>query len=53
MGYLIQVLNGLFEGVTVDQILAKWKKVEDLAQTEYGKAGQGSGKVARTIACGV
>jgi len=48
MGYLIQVLNGLFEGVVVDQILAKWKKVEQLAEVEYGKAGQGSGEVDST-----
>lgn len=46
MGYLIQVLNATLEGVTVDQILAKWKKVEQLAEAEYGKAGEGSGEVA-------
>jgi len=46
MGYLIQVLTGLLSDVAVDQILAKWKKVEQLAEAEYGKAGEGSGEVA-------
>jgi hypothetical protein len=48
MGYLIQVLTGLLSDVAVDQILQKWKRVEKLAEAEYGKAGQGSGEVART-----
>jgi len=42
MGYLIQVLTGLLSDVAVDQILAKWKRVERLAEAEYGKTGQGS-----------
>jgi len=48
MGYLIQVLSGLFEGVTADQILVKWQKVEQLAEAQYGKTGEGSGEVAST-----
>jgi len=46
MGYLVQVLTGLLADVAVDQILAKWKRVEKLAEAEYGKTGQGSGQVA-------
>jgi hypothetical protein len=46
MGYLIQVLTGLLSDVAVDQILAKWKRVEKLAEAEYGKAEPGSRQVA-------
>lgn len=46
MGYLIQVLTGLLSDVAVDQILAKWKRVEKLAEAEYGKTGEGSGQMA-------
>jgi hypothetical protein len=45
MGYLIQVLNPTLDGLTTDLILDKWKKVEQLAEAEYGKPREGSGEV--------
>jgi hypothetical protein len=47
MGYLIQVLNPTLDGLTTDLILDKWKKVEQLAEAEYGKPREGSGEVDR------